>query len=154
MREEDMGTQDKIEREIAIDAPVERVWGLVSEPGWWVGDGDPSARRRRRDGDLEVIDHARFGSFPIRVESVEPQRYVSYRWASGFPGEDPGEGNSTMVEFWLSERDGGTLLRVVESGFASLAAEDEARERSVKGNTEGWAQQLGFIKASAERVPV
>jgi hypothetical protein len=31
---------DRIEREIVIDATVARVWQLVSEPGWWIGDGD------------------------------------------------------------------------------------------------------------------
>ncbi|GAA4237948.1 SRPBCC family protein [Actinomadura meridiana] len=148
-----MVTQDKIEREIVIDAPVNRVWSLVTEPGWWVGDGDRTGQRRRREGDLELVDDPKFGTFPVRVESVEPQRYASYRWASGFPGQTPAEDNSTLVEFWLSERDdGGTLLRVVESGFDSLAVTEEVRERSVEGNTEGWTGQLNILKTLAERV--
>src|SRR6266571_2861451 len=126
-----MDSPDKIEREIQIDAPLGRVWGLVAEPGWWIGD-DP-----------------RYGQFPIRVESVEPPHHASFRWASAFPGEDPGAGKSTLIDFWLSERDGGTLLRVVESGFARLA-DPGARG----GNAEGWEQQLVILKRRAERVSV
>ncbi|MGI9002113.1 MAG: hypothetical protein ACR2GH_10630 [Pseudonocardia sp.] len=33
---------DRIEREILINTPLDRVWDLVSEPGWWIGDGDRS----------------------------------------------------------------------------------------------------------------
>ncbi len=28
---------DRIERQVTINAPLERVWRLVSEPGWWIG---------------------------------------------------------------------------------------------------------------------
>ena len=33
-------TKDRIERKIEIDAPAEWVWLLVSQPGWWIDDGD------------------------------------------------------------------------------------------------------------------
>ncbi|MDN3351509.1 SRPBCC domain-containing protein [Actinomadura sp. DC4] len=146
-----MGTPDRIEREISIDAPLDRVWGLVSEPGWWVGEGEDSGRQRRREGGLDVID-SRWGSFPVRVETVEPQTYVAYRWSSTAPGEVPSETNSTLVEFWLSERDGGTVVRVAESGFAALALTDEERESAFEGNTGGWAGQCDLLRTRAERV--
>ena len=53
------------------------------------------------------------------------------------------------MEFFLTERDGGTLLRVVGSGFAALA---DGREAAVEGNIKGWELQLGFAKRDAERV--
>ena len=31
-------SEDMIERDVLIDAPVERVWSLVSAPGFWVAD--------------------------------------------------------------------------------------------------------------------
>ncbi|GAB3508866.1 SRPBCC domain-containing protein [Amycolatopsis cihanbeyliensis] len=147
-----MGTPDRIEREILIDAPVERVWSLVTEPGWWISDaGDRAGRRRWREGDLEVVEDPRYGRFPVRLERTEPRQYVAYRWSSAFPGENPGEGNSTLIEFWLSERDGGTVLRVAESGFAALETTDEVRERAFGDNTGGWAEQLDVLKGLAER---
>jgi uncharacterized protein YndB with AHSA1/START domain len=141
---------DKIEQEIDIAAPMDRVWRLVSEPGWWIGDGDRSGQTVHREGEFEIVADPRFGSYPVRVETVQPSTYVSYRWASGFPGENPREGNSTLVEFWLTERDGGTLLRVVESGFASLEIPDAKRAQAVNGNVKGWHQQLGILRRDAE----
>ena len=147
-----MSTRDMIEREIAIDAPLARVWELVCEPGWWVGDGDRSAQRRWREGDLEVVEDPKYGRYPIQVEALDPPRHAAYRWAFAFPGEAPDAANSTRVEFWLSERDGGTLLRVVESGFDTLIAARGIDASVVDGNVEGWTMQLGVAKSVTERV--
>ena len=38
--------QDTIERSIAIAAPIERVWELVTEPGWWVPSDSPAGADR------------------------------------------------------------------------------------------------------------
>lgn len=147
-------TRDTIEREIAIDAPPARVWELISEPGWWVGDGDRSEQRRRREGDLEVVEDPKYGRYPIRVEAVEPPHYAAFLWAFAFPGEAPDEANSTRVEFWLSERDGGTLLRVVESGFANLIAARGLGASIVDGNVKGWTMQLKVTRATVEQFTV
>jgi uncharacterized protein YndB with AHSA1/START domain len=141
---------DRIEREILIDAPIERVWRLVSEPGWWIGDGDRSSQVVTREGDLVVVDDPRYGRYGVLPVSTDAPRYVSFR---GYSGEVPREGTSTLVEFFLAERDGGTLLRVVESGFESLAMPAERRAAAVEGNIKGWQVQLGFAKRDAERVP-
>lgn len=43
-------SQDRIEREIQIDAPpIERVFRLVSEPGWFIGDGEPGKTTTTRE---------------------------------------------------------------------------------------------------------
>lgn len=141
---------DRIEREVTIHAPLERVWKLVTEPGWWIGDGDRSGQRHWRDGDLEVVEDPKYGRFPVRIEATRPQHYVAYRWAPSVPGQQPGEGNSTLVEFFLTEQEDGILLRVVESGFASLTVSDEERVAAIEGNADGWRQQLGIIKSAAE----
>ena len=31
-----MDELDRIDRSIEIDATAEKVWGLVSRPGWWI----------------------------------------------------------------------------------------------------------------------
>ncbi|WP_194832799.1 SRPBCC domain-containing protein [Nocardia sp. XZ_19_369] len=145
-----MITADKIEHEVDINASVARVWELVTDPGWWVGDGDRSGQSRRREGDFEVIEDPKYGRFPVRVETVQPQDYVSYRWASAFPGAMPGDGNSTLVEFRLAERDGGTRVRVIESGFAALPLPDDERAKRAEENKGGWKMQLDVLKANAE----
>lgn len=142
---------DRIEREIVIDAPLGRVWGLVSEPGWWIGDGDRSGQTIIREGDLVIVEYPPYGRFPVLPVSIDAPRYVSYR-SSDDPGRVPEEGTSTLVEFFLTAQGGGTLLRVVESGFASMYLSAERRAAAVEDNIEGWEQQLGFAKRDAERV--
>jgi len=141
---------DRIEREIVIAAPVERVWSLVTEPGFWVGEGDPTGVEPR-EGELLVSEHGEYGRYPMRIERIEPHRYISYRWASTFPGEEPRPGNSTLVEFTLAADGGKTRLRVVESGFAALDAPEETRRRSHVDNTEGWATELEGLRERAEQ---
>ncbi|PXX70596.1 uncharacterized protein YndB with AHSA1/START domain [Nocardia tenerifensis] len=145
-----MITADKIEHEVDINASVARVWELVSDTGWWVGDGDRSGQTRSREGDFEVIEDPKYGRFPIRVEQQEPSEYASYRWASSFRGETPGDGNSTLVEFRLAEHDGGTRVRVTESGFSTLALSDEQRAKALEENKGGWKMQMDVLKANAE----
>ena len=142
---------DRMEREILIRAPIERVWRLVSEPGWWIGDGDRSGQVVTRDGEVVVVDDPRFGRWPVLPVSTEPSRYASYRGGED-PDQIPAEGTSTLVEFFLTEHDGGTLLRVVESGFASLAMTAEARAAALQDTIEGWQLQLWFAKRDAERI--
>jgi uncharacterized protein YndB with AHSA1/START domain len=81
----------RIEREIQIDAPIERVWSLVSEPGWWIGDGDPSSRVATREGDLVVVTTHPHGRFPVLPISAGPPQYASYR-GSEDPTQTPAQG--------------------------------------------------------------
>lgn len=81
---------------------------------------------------------------------LEPPRYAAYRWASGFPGEEPGEANATLVEVSLAERDGGVVVRVVESGFAGLRGGRTFRDARHEDNVAGWAMQLARLVAAAE----
>lgn len=141
---------DRIEREIVIEAPIERVWRLVSEPGWWIGDGDRSRQVVTRQGDLVVVEYAPYGRFPVLPVSTDAPHYVSFRTGDD-AGLKPAEGNSTLVEFFLTETADGTQLRVVESGFASLYVSAERRAAAVEENTTGWKMQLGFAKRDAER---
>ncbi|KAA5832645.1 polyketide cyclase [Saccharopolyspora hirsuta] len=142
---------DRIEREILIEAPVERVWAALLEPEFWLGEADPTGVEVR-EGQLLVSEHPDHGgSFPQRIEKIEPNRYLSYRWASGFPNAEPNSDNSTLVEFTLTEEGAATRLRVVESGFAGLAASEERRRSSYEDNTGGWREVLDELKQKVEK---
>ncbi len=146
---------DQIERETTIEAPVERVWALLTESehvGRWFGDA--GAEIDLRPGGEMVMRWAEHGETRGRVEAVEPHRRFAYRWA---PYRDPGgtepdEGNSTLVEFTLSAEGDATRLRVVESGFAALACSDEQRAKNLASNTEGWGLELGDLADYAAQV--
>ncbi|MET7861464.1 SRPBCC domain-containing protein [Streptomyces sp. NPDC005318] len=143
-------SEDRIERETLIGAPLARVWTLVAEPGFWVADKASLPGTVAEEGASMVAKNAEYGDFPVRVEKVEPPTYLAYRWASAFPGEELREDNSTLVEFTLTPEGDKTRLRVVESGFATLAGSEELRGRAVKDNTGGWPQELDALKARAE----
>ncbi|MEV0495710.1 SRPBCC domain-containing protein [Streptomyces atratus] len=144
-------SQDRIERETLIEAPVERVWSLVVDPGFWVADKASLSGTVAKEGESVVAKNAEYGDFPVRVEKVEPPTHVAYRWASAFPGEEPRADNSTLVEFTLTAEGDKTRLRVVESGFAALAGSEELRSRVVEDNTGGWPQVFEALKTRAEQ---
>ncbi|GAB3977008.1 SRPBCC family protein [Actinoallomurus acanthiterrae] len=143
-------SEDRIERDILITASLERVWSLVAEPGFWIADKSTLPGRVAKEGESVVARNAEFGDFPVRVEKVDPSSYLAYRWASAFPGEELREENSTLVEFTLSLEGDKTRIRVVESGFASLAGSEELRRQAVKFNTSGWSLSFDALKKRAE----
>ena len=147
--------RDRIERETVIDAPLERVWEVITEAehlGRWFGNA--GAEIDLRPGGAMVLRWAPDRAHRARVVAVEPPTRFSYRWA---PFDDPGgdepvEGNSTLVEFTLQPEGDGTRLRVVETGFASLPGSDEQRARHLEGNTEGWQRETDELREYAETV--
>jgi len=146
---------DKIERETVIAAPVERVWALLTRAehvGRWFGDA--GAEIDLRPGGAMAVNWTDYGTQRARVVAVEPPTRFAYRWApfKDPGGEEPVEGNSTLVEFTLAPEAEGTRLRVVESGFAALATSEERRAENRKGNTEGWAKELGELREYARKV--
>ena len=100
-------TEDRIEREVVIDAPVERVWALITQAehlGTWFGDAGAEIDLRE-GGELE-LRWEEHGTSRGRIERVDEPTAFSFRWA---PFKDPGgvepaDGNSTLVEFTLVRR--------------------------------------------------
>lgn len=147
-------SEDRIERETLIAASLDRVWSLVTQPGFWVADKASLPGTMAGEGETMLAKNPEYGDFPVRVEKVEPQTYVAYRWASAFPGEELRPDNSTLVEFTLTTEGDKTRLTVVESGFAALAGSEEVRSKAVKDNTGGWPEELDALKARAEQLAV
>ena len=55
------------------------------------------------------------------------------------------------MEFTLTEVFAGTLLRVVETGFASLHGSAAEQDKAAQDNTQGWISELAELKEYAER---
>ena len=140
---------DQIKREIFINAPIQKVWDLISQPAWWVGDA-PGPDKVQVNGSRVVAD-TKYGKFPVLIEQSEPPNYLACRWASSFPGEEPKGGNSTLVEFKLTSKDEGTVLRVVESGFSLLTATEEEKREYFKGNVQGWEMQMDVLRKRVDQ---
>lgn len=147
-------SEDRIERDTLIDASVERVWSLVSAPGFWVADPESIKGTTAVEGESMVAKNEQDGDFPVRVVKVEPQSYVAYRWAPATPGQELTEDNTTLVEFKLTAEGDKTRLTVVESGFAALAVPDDVRAQTVKNLTGGWPYVLEAAKKRVEESTV
>ena len=133
---------NSIEREIVIDAPVDRVWSVVTEAehvGKWFGDS--GAQIDLRPGGAFRCTWAKHGTVHGIVERVDPPRFFAYRWARPV-GVDVAPGNSTLVEFTLTADGKKTRLRVVESGFRELSGSDAERAKYAEENTGGWKSEL------------
>ena len=147
---------DRIERTTVIDAPVARVWTLLTEPaqlGAWFSDA--GAELDLRAGGRLVLRWQEHGTAYGRVVDVEPERRFAFRWIA-FPetgDAEPDERNSTLVTFTLEPDAQATRVTVVEEGFAALDASDELRATQVRDNTEGWEIQLGRLADRAQRQP-
>ena len=78
----------------------------------------------------------------IWIEAVEPEKHLSWRWHPGAiePNVDYSKEPTTLVAFELQDVEGGTLLKLVESGFEALSL---ARRTEALGmNASGWAEQM------------
>lgn len=137
---------DRIERTIDIDASAEKVWALVSRPGWWINEEevDPEPELREEDG-LTVLVHPKYGEFRLRTLEADEPRYVAFHWVDNVAPEA-----GTTVQFWIEPRDGGVTLKVVESGFENLRKDRAAIDHQIQENTQGWAIELGCAKAFVE----
>jgi uncharacterized protein YndB with AHSA1/START domain len=145
---------DSVEREILIEASPEVVWGVITEPeqiGHWFSDDADIEGHAGADGTLTWKPGGRGGKkqsdlvVPIRVVDAEPFRRFSFRWNHP-PGVGPDQSNSALVEFSLSEEDGGTRLRVLESGIAAVTHDEESRTRYLEDHEHGWGKHFGELR--------
>jgi uncharacterized protein YndB with AHSA1/START domain len=135
---------DTIERETVIDAPVERVWEVLTgleHLGQWFGDA--GAEGEMRPGGIVTLRWSDYGAHPLRIETMEPPHRFAYRWAPAT--RELVDGQMTLVEFTLTPDGDGTRLQVVESGFAGLDLPEDVRERTFGSNTGGWPHELGHL---------
>ena len=142
---------ERIEREVLIEAPLDVVWTVVTEPehvGSWFSD---AAEIDLRPGGSAVLTWERHGSVLARVERVEPPHSFSFRWARPV-GAEPRSGNSTLVEFRLSAEGASTRLRVVESGFRALDGSEDEQTTYAEENREGWNLELGELQEYAAKL--
>jgi uncharacterized protein YndB with AHSA1/START domain len=146
---------DRIERDILIAAPVERVWELITRGehvGRWFGDA--GAEIDLRPGGSLSLSWREHGTFHGRVEAVEPPHRFSYRWLSTIESRaEPTPANSTLTEFRLAAEGDGTRVAVVESGFDALAVGTEERTAALASHTRGWAAELDELASYALGAP-
>jgi uncharacterized protein YndB with AHSA1/START domain len=135
---------DRIEREIDIDAPIDVVWTVITEPDHITGWFTDSAELDLRPGGAgrlgwDVKATSRKTVVNVQVERIDPPHFFSFRW--NYPdGDEPAETNAPLVEFSLEARGDATRLRLVESGLEAIARSDQEREAYFAEHASGWAR--------------
>jgi uncharacterized protein YndB with AHSA1/START domain len=152
---------DRIEKTVLLRASLERVWRALADAGEfgdWFGlelDGAfvPGAQINGRikptkvDPAVAEMQQKYVGmELALFVDRVEPMRLLSYRWHPFAVQRDVDYSNEpmTLVTFTLEPAEGGTLLRVVESGFDSIPL--ERRAAAFESNQGGWTIQMQLIE--------
>jgi uncharacterized protein YndB with AHSA1/START domain len=140
---------DRIEKTIELKAPVSRVWRALTdyrEFGTWfrVRLEGPFVPGQVARGHITYpgYEHYRWEAVVLKIE---PERVFSFTWhpyavdqSHDYSSETP-----TLVEFTLQPTAGGTLLRVVESGFDKIP--DKRRDEAFRMNDRGWTAQMQNI---------
>jgi uncharacterized protein YndB with AHSA1/START domain len=133
---------ERIEREVLIEAPIDVVWSVLTEPEHVAGWFSNSAEIDLRPGGEATFDWPEHGGAARAwVERVEPPRTFSFRWVRSV-GEEQRKDSSTLVEFTLAAEGDQTRLRVVESGFRELAWSEDKKSQYAAENTRGWQLEL------------
>ena len=152
---------DRIEKEVVLRAPLERVWRAISDAdefGQWFGvrfDGPFVAGTAVTgaitpttvDEEVARMQEPHAGKANTwQIVAVEPQRRLAFRWHpfAVDAGADYSQEPTTLVEFTLTQTDDGVLLRIVESGFDKIPA--ERRASAFEANSQGWAKQTELVR--------
>lgn len=144
-------SSDRIERQVLLRALRVRVWQAISnaeEFRRWFGvalAGKSFVAGRHTQGHITYPGYEHL-LMEVAVERVDPERLLSWRWHPYAidPAVDYSKETPTLVEFELKEADGGTLLRVTESGFEGVP--ELRRAEAYRMNNGGWEQQMKNIE--------
>lgn len=140
---------DEIVRSIRIDAEAQTVWGIVSEPGWFINDGEWTEHEITTEGDVSRVVDPVHGEFSIRTVELDPPRRAVFRWLGGQVGSVD-EFPSNTIEFTVEPQGSGVVLTVRETGFAGLSSDAVVRRQRFEENSAGWATELDLARRRAE----
>ncbi|WHS58688.1 SRPBCC family protein [Pseudomonas sp. G2-4] len=147
-----MHSSDRIERKILLKAPRSQVWRALANAeafGQWFGvalEGKRFVAGERTQGQITYPGYEHL-IWDVAVERVEPERVFSFRWHPYAiePEVDYSQEAETRVQFELEDMDGGTLLKVVESGFNNIP--EARRLKAFRMDSRGWDEQMANIEA-------
>lgn len=124
----------QIEKEILIEAPIDDVWRVLTEPEhikqWFAKDCE-------LDGKAGRLSFESGQTYYLYVEAFEPPHRFAYRWLHE-KGTTARPENSMLVVFTLQAENGRTRLHVVESGFDHVDWSDAIKAKYADDHSKGW----------------
>jgi uncharacterized protein YndB with AHSA1/START domain len=143
-------SSDRIERQVFLKASRSRVWRALTDSsqfGEWFGIRANAAFTAGACVRAEVTHPQHKGlTFDMLIEELVPEQLFSWRWhPNAIEGtRDYSAEPTTLVVFRLEDAPGGTLVKVVESGFDGVPP--ERRLDAYRGNQQGWDYQMTAIE--------
>jgi len=142
---------DSIVKEVVINAPRARVWRAIADKtefGTWFGvkfDGGAFQPGETVSGNITYPGYEHL-MMDVEVVDVDPEKTLSYRWHPNATDAnyDYSSEPKTLVTFTLEDADGGTKLRIVETGFDAIPL--HRRAEAYRSNDGGWAGQMVRIE--------
>lgn len=137
---------DKIVKEVTINAPISSVWKTVTRIDQWFGD---KAVLELKEGGKGKVSWEQFGDCPLEVIKINEPDYFSFSWIA--PDEETRSvSQRTLVEFNLTEEGGSTKLRLTESGYGEQLFSEEQKKSLFAKHISGWGHFTEQIKKLAE----
>lgn len=142
---------DRIEAECMIRASVEDTWAKISEPGWWMNDGDFDDHEVTRDDDgVYRVNDPDAGQWLVEKADEDPMDLVSFRWYPLASDELPDE-YATQIEISLSEEGGAVAVHVEESGLSSVSEDEDVARQAWDDEAGMWDDALAQLKRFLEQ---
>ncbi len=126
-----------------IPHPPEKVWRALTEThliAEWLMKNDFAAEAGRRFTFRATLLPGWSGVVNCEVVSVNAPRQLAYRWGDGTESDT---GLKTLVTWTLTPQNGGTLVRMEQSGFRP---QDEHGYKRMGG---GWPRILERLEQAA-----
>lgn len=149
-------SMNRIENQVTIRAPRSKVWKALTTPSefaqWFRATLDVNEfRPGERANAVSTYPGHEGVTFFLEVVEKVPESRFTWRWSPGAKAIEPApqEDPYTTVVFELEEVQGGTLVKVTESGFDKLSL--ARRAKAFAYNTQGWAIQIKNIRDYVEQ---
>ena len=141
-----------IEVEMTIDAPPEAVWKALTDPGELTRWFPLSAAVEPGAGGVITLGWGPEMTGGNRILAWEPGAHLRTTWFEPHPDgdqradtvfkKDAAAAAKLVVDYYLEGQGGGTVLRMVHSGFSK----DAKWDGEFAGHRRGWTYELGSLR--------
>lgn len=144
-------TTRTVRDEIEIAAPVEAVWRALTDADELTNWFPLEARVTPGAGGEIWLRWDDLATWPQKIQLWEPNKHLrtTYSKPVSLDPERPPTPAEIAIDFYLEARGGGTVLRVVHSGFGADASWDD----EYHGVRLGWRYELNSLRLYLEKHP-
>lgn len=144
--------EDSITNKIIINAPLERIWTLITTPEnikqWYAFGGAEVDLKPQGKITFQWDEH---GIYHGIIEAVEPNHRFAFRFVPLIPNVEPIYGNSTKVGIVLTPTEDSVEVTLTESGYLSLSGSEAEKIEQQNTSSSAWDDSLKLLKELADK---